>query len=68
MATDKTMSSDVLADLKEVARQAMSGGVRDLELLRRVQERAEQARKEVLKKFGVQEIGVDIIREMRDAQ
>ena len=68
MATDKTMSSDVLADLKEVARQAISGGVRDLELLRRVQERAEQARKEVLKKFGVQEIGVDIIREMRDAQ
>jgi hypothetical protein len=68
MPTDKTTSTEILADLKEVARQVMSGGVRDPELLRRVQERAERARKEVLNKFGVQEIGVDTIREMRDAQ
>ncbi len=68
MANKQSNSTDELADLKEVARQAMSGGVRDFELLRRVQQRAQQAREEVLKKFGVQEIGVEIIREMRDVQ
>jgi hypothetical protein len=68
MASDRTDSADVLTDLKEVARQAMSGGIRDLEMLRRVQQRAQQAREEVVKRFGVQEIGVEIIREMRDAQ
>jgi hypothetical protein len=68
MANKQSNSTDELADLKEVARQAVSGGIRDLELLRRVQLRAEQAREEVLKKFGVQEIGVEIIREMRNAQ
>ncbi len=67
MANDNNDFTDVLADLKEVARQAMSGGIRDLEMLGRVQQRARQAREEVIKKFGVQEIGVDIIREMRDA-
>ena len=66
MANDNT--TDVSADLKEVAREAVSGGIRDLAMRRRVQQRARQAREEVVKKFGVQEIGVDIIREMRDAQ
>jgi hypothetical protein len=68
MANKQSNSTDELADLKEVARQAVSGGIRDLELLRRVQLRAQRAREEVLKMFGVQEIGVEIIREMRNAQ
>ncbi|HEY8505939.1 MAG TPA: hypothetical protein VIL46_15245 [Gemmataceae bacterium] len=59
---------EILADLEEVCRQAAEGGVRDPELLRRVRERSEKARQEVLDKFGVQEIGVQIIREMRDAE
>jgi eukaryotic-like serine/threonine-protein kinase len=46
----------------------MSGGIHDPELLRRVQQRAERARKELLERFGVQELGVQIIREMRDAE
>ncbi len=65
MENDQT---DALADLREVARQAMSGGIHDPELLRRVQQRAQQARQEVLQKFGVQEIAVQIIREMRAAE
>ena len=66
MANDNT--TDVSADLKEVAREAVSGGIRDLAMRRRVQQRARQAREEVVKKFGIQEIGVEIIREMRDTQ
>jgi hypothetical protein len=55
-------------DLEEVARQAAAGGIIDPQLLRRVQERAEWARQQALQSFGVQEIGVQIIREMRDAE
>jgi hypothetical protein len=68
MANQNISSTDVLSDLTKVARQAMSGGIRDVEMLKRVQQRAQLARGEVLKRFGVQEIGVDLIREMRDAQ
>lgn len=59
---------EVMADLEEVARQAASGGVRDAELLHRASERADKARREVLERFGLQDIGVSIIREMRDTQ
>jgi hypothetical protein len=59
---------DILADLYEVARQAASGGVRDPELLRRVTERAEKARREILEKHGVLNIAVDLIREGRDEE
>ncbi len=57
----------ILADLQEVARQAAAGGVKDADLLRRVQERAEEARRAIRAKFGVQDIGVGIIREARDS-
>jgi hypothetical protein len=59
---------EVMADLEEVARQAAAGGVRDPKLVRRIRQRAEKARRETLARFGVQDIGVSIIREMRDAQ
>ncbi|HEV3259127.1 MAG TPA: hypothetical protein VG013_19800 [Gemmataceae bacterium] len=57
---------DILADLEDVARQAATGGVRDPELLRRVYERSAKARDELRQKYGVLDIGVDIIREIRD--
>ncbi len=57
---------EILADLEEVCRQAASGRVTDPELLQRVRARAEAARQETLDRFGVQDIGVQIIREMRD--
>jgi len=59
---------DVFADLEAVCDQVASGGVKDPELLRRVHERAEHARAETLQRFGVQEIGVQIIREMREGR
>ena len=68
MKPDEGNECQALADLKEVARQAMPGAQRDPELVRRVQERARAARDLLRKKLGVQEIGVNIIREMRDAQ
>jgi len=57
---------DVLADLVAVCRVVAREGVKDPELLRRITERANKAREEVREKFGVQDIGVKIIREMRD--
>lgn len=65
--TTSVIPPEIMADLEEVARQA-AGGVRDPDLVRRIHERAEKARRETLAKLGVQDIGVSIIREMRDAQ
>lgn len=62
------IAPEIMADLEEVCRQAASGGVRDPELRRRVEERARKAREENLQKFGVQDIGVQIIREMRESE
>jgi hypothetical protein len=62
------ISPDVLADLEAVCNQVGTGGVKDPELLHRVHERGEQARAEILRRFGVQEIGVQIIREMREGR
>ena len=55
---------DVLADLEAISQ--TKGIVRDPELYRRVTERADQVRRETLEKFGVQEIGAEIIRTMHD--
>ena len=55
---------DVLADLEAISQS--KGILRDPELYRRVTERADRVRKETLEKFGVQEIGAEIIRTMHD--
>jgi hypothetical protein len=57
---------DILADLEATARYAATGQA-DPEALRRIGERATKARAELERKVGVQEISVQIIREMRDA-
>ena len=44
------------------------GIVRDPELYRRVSERADPVRRQMLEKFGVQEIAADIVGEMRDVE
>lgn len=55
------------ADLEEVCRLISEGKrVTDPELVRRIEERAEEGREEAFRLFGVQEISVDIVREMRD--
>jgi hypothetical protein len=55
---------DVPADLEAISQ--TNGVVRDPELYRRVTERADRVRRETLEKFGVQEIGAEIIRTMHD--
>ena len=59
-----TIDRDVLADLEAISH--TKGIVRDPELYRRVTERADRLRRETLEKFGVQEIGAEIIRTMHD--
>jgi len=55
------------ADAEEVMRLVAEGKrVTDPELIRRVQERAEKVRREIVEKHGVVEWAVDLIREARD--
>ncbi len=61
-----TIPSEVMADMEKLCQQA--GIVRDPELLGRVYDRSSQGRAETLRTLGVQDIGVQIIREMRDGR
>ncbi len=58
--------ADLLAEMEEVAGLAMSGGIKDPELLRRIRERAESIREEVFREHGLLDIGTPAIRELRD--
>ena len=42
--------------------------VTDPDLLARIRERSAEVRNDALRKFGVQDIGVQIIRELRDRE
>ena len=59
-----TLPPEVLAEMEEAARIAMSG-VRDPEVMRKACERMDQAREEIRKKHGTLDIGVPAIRELR---
>jgi hypothetical protein len=55
------------ADLEEVFRLIAEGGkVTDPDLLKRIQERSEQATREVFEKHGLLNVAIDLIREGRD--
>ncbi len=58
---------EVLADLQQAARRA-AAGARDPEQMRRACERMDRLREENRRRFGEQDIGVQIIRQMRDAE
>jgi hypothetical protein len=63
----RAVDTQAQADLEEVCRLLLEGKrVTDPELARRIERRAEEGREEALRLFGVQEIAVDIVREMRD--
>ena len=67
MATETKPSAQ--DDLQEVCRLIAEGKrVTDPDLLKRVQERSEQATREVFEKHGVLNIAVDLIREGRDEE
>jgi hypothetical protein len=55
----------VEADLQEVLEQVAAGKPVDPEVKRRVRERAELIRAQILATQGVQNIGVKLIRELR---
>ncbi len=56
-----------MAELKE-ALDRMSKGIHDPEAARKSRERMDRMREENRKRFGVQNIGVEIIREMRGSR
>jgi hypothetical protein len=59
---------DVVADMQAVADAVDSGEALDPELAERVRQRAQEAREELVRAFGVRDIGVDLIRDARDAR
>jgi hypothetical protein len=72
MATTETEDTDViptelLAELQEAARRA-AAGIRDPEIMRRSCERMDRISEEIRAKHGVLDIGVPIIRELREEE
>ena len=61
------MSPELRAELQE-ALGRLSKGIRDPEMARKSRQRMDRLREENRKRFGVQNIGVNTIREMRDSR
>ncbi len=64
-ATEPTAAPDVMADVQLVADCVAAGIPVPPDAARRVHERAAQVRRKILEQQGVQDIGVQIIRELR---
>ena len=60
-------SPELMAELQEAAAK-LAKGIRDPEAAKKAAERMDRMREENRKIFGVQNVGVDIIREMRDGR
>jgi hypothetical protein len=56
---------DVLADLQAVIDHATSGRPLDPEVSRRVSERSKAVQERLVRRFGIREIAVDLIRQGR---
>jgi hypothetical protein len=66
-ATPAATDPQAWADLEEICRLLSEGKrVTDPELIHRVERRAAESSEEALRLFGVREIAVDIVREVRD--
>jgi hypothetical protein len=64
-SSNTNVSAESIADTQIVIECAAAGRPVPVEVARRVQARAAQARKQLLATHGVQDIGVEIIREIR---
>ena len=62
---DNSVPANSMADSQIVADCLAAGKQVPAEVARRVRERADQARRQLLASHGVQDIGVQIIREIR---
>ena len=60
--------ADVLADIQAVADALAAGEFVAPEIAQRIRERSEKAQEELLRRYGVREIAVDLIRETRDEE
>ena len=56
---------DLAADAQAVIDSIMSGKPLDAEVARRIRQRGDRIRDEILRTHGVQDIGVGLIRELR---
>jgi hypothetical protein len=65
--TPAPIPAEVMAELRAAAEYAAKG-VRDRETMRKAAERMDRRAEENAKLYGVQNIGVEIIREMRDSR
>jgi len=66
MTTTETIPTEVVDDVQAVADAVAAGKLVDPEVARRVRERSRLAQDELLKKYGVREIAVDLVREIRE--
>jgi hypothetical protein len=64
-ANDTSIPPDVMADMQAVADAVAAGRRIDPEMARRVKSRADQVRADILAAHGLQDIGVQIIRDIR---
>jgi hypothetical protein len=62
-----TIPTEVMAELRRAAEDAAKG-LRDPERMRRASERMDRMREETYRKYGLLDIGVTAIRELRDAE
>jgi len=67
-ANEITVTPEVLADAQAILDQVASGKPLDPEAVRRVRECSEQIRAETFRKFGLLDIGVPAIRELREGE
>ena len=61
------LPADLMAELQQAA-DRLAKGERDREAAKRSAQRMDSIREENRRHFGVQNIGVDIIRQMRDSR
>jgi hypothetical protein len=59
---------DVMADIQAVAAAAAAGIPLDPEIARRVRERSKTVQEELLRRYGIREIAVDLIRQGREEE
>jgi hypothetical protein len=61
-------SAEIMADIQAVANAAAAGIPVDPEVARRVRERSKRVQEELLRRHGVREIAVDLIRQGREEE
>jgi hypothetical protein len=65
---DNAIPTDVLADMQAVADALAAGKRVAAEIEERIRMRSEQAQSDLLSQYGIREIAVDLIREIRDEE